>query len=80
MDDDLIRKAKALLDSFPSAPNVDALIESGDLVKARDEYLAPTKKGRHAIARCTVGFIIREGKPPVYRRSPSLRRKRKASA
>ncbi len=79
MDDDLIRKAKAFLDSFPLAPNIDALIESGDLVKARDGHLAPTEKGRDAIARYTAALIIREGKPPVYRRSPSLRRKRKAS-
>lgn len=79
MDEDRTRKVKALLESFPPAPDVDALIESGDLLKVSGRYQAPTEKSRNAIARHTVGFIYREGNPPVYRLCPSVRRKRKAN-
>lgn len=78
MDDVLIRTAAALLESCPRV-NCLRIDWKQDFVKAMDGYLAPTEKGKDAIARDTVGFPIGEGKPPVYRRFPSLRRKRKAS-
>ncbi len=78
MDEELIRQVREVIDNFPPRPDLDALIESGDLVKVPGGYQAPTEKGRKAIEKYTVGITISsKGKPPVYRLS--IHRKRKPS-
>ena len=79
MDEELLRRAREAIDSFPPRPDLDALIESGDIIKVTGGYQAPTEKGRKAIEKYAVGIIIsNKGKPPVYRLS--IRRNRKSSA
>lgn len=78
MDEELIRQAREVIDNFPPRPDLDALIESGDLVKVPGGYQAPTENGRKAIEKYTVGITIsNKGKPPVYRLR--IHRKRKTS-
>lgn len=78
MDEDLMRKVREAIDNFPPRPDLDALIESGDLIKVPGGYQAPTEKGRKAIEGYTIGVTISsKGKSPVY--SLSIRRKRKPS-
>jgi hypothetical protein len=79
MDEELMRQVRDLIDNFPPRPDLDALIESGDLIKVTGGYQAPTQKGRKAIEKYTIGFVIsNKGKPPVYKLS--VRRKRKSSS
>jgi len=76
MDEELIRQVREVIDNFPPRPNLDALIESGDLIKVTGGYQAPTEKGRKAIEKYAIGITIsNKDKPPVYRLS--IRRKRK---
>lgn len=78
MDEEMMRKIREAIDSFPPRPDLDALIESGDIVKVPGGYQAPTEKGRKAIEKYVIGITIsNKGKPPVYRLS--VRRKRKPS-
>ncbi|WP_435652907.1 hypothetical protein ACSC9T_25325 [Pseudomonas putida] len=78
MDEDLMRQMQEAIDNFPPRPDLDALIESGDIVKVTGGYRAPTEKGRKAIEKYAVGITIsNKGGPPVYRLS--IRRKRKPS-
>lgn len=78
MDEELMRRAREAIDNFPPRPNLDALIESGDLIKVTGGYQAPTEKGRKAIEKYAIGITIsNKDKPPVYRLS--IRRKRKPS-
>lgn len=79
MDEELIRRAREAIDSFPPRPDLDALIESGDLVKVTGGYQAPTETGRKAIEKYAIGITLsNKEKPPVYRLS--IRRNRKPSA
>lgn len=76
MDKELIRQVRELIDNFPPRPDLDALIESGDLIKVAGGYQVPTEKGLKAIEKYTIGVTIsNKGKPPVYRLS--IQRKRK---
>lgn len=78
MDEELMRQVREAIDYFPPRPDLDALIESGDLIKVAGGYQAPTEMGRKAIEKYTVGITIsNKGKPPVYRLS--IQRKRKTS-
>ncbi len=76
MDEELIRQARDLIDNFPARPDLDALIESGDLIKVSGGYQAPTEKGLNAISAYTNGVTLsNKGKPPVY--TLCIKRKRK---
>ena len=79
MDDELMRRVRETLDNFPPRPDLEVLIESGDLIKVAGGYQAPTEKGRKAIEGYTIGITLsNKGKPPVY--LLSIRRQRKPSA
>lgn len=79
MDEEMLRKMREAIDNFPPRPDLDALIESGDIVKVPGGYQAPTEKGRKAIEKYAVGITIsNKGKLPIYRLS--IRRSRKPSA
>ncbi|MHC6224023.1 hypothetical protein ACYU03_04485 [Pseudomonas sp. X10] len=79
MDEELLRKMREAVENFPPRPDLNALIESGDIVKVPGGYQAPTEKGRKAIERYAIGITIsNKGKPPIYRLS--IRRARKPSA
>ncbi|MEJ5039907.1 hypothetical protein LOY33_12850 [Pseudomonas sp. B21-036] len=76
MDENLLREIRELLENPPPRPDLDALIESGDLIKVAGGYQAPTEKGRKAIEKFVIGVALsNKGKPPVYQLS--VRRKRK---
>lgn len=78
MDEELMRQVREAIENFPPRPDLNALIESGDIVKVAGGYQAPTEKGRKAIEKYTVGITIsNKGKPTVYRLS--IHRKRKTS-
>lgn len=78
MDEDLMRQVQDLIDNFPPRPDLDALIESGDLIKVTGGYQAPTEKGREAISAYTTGVTLsNKGKPPIY--TLSIKRKRKSA-
>lgn len=71
-------QVREAIDNFLPRPDLDALIESGDIVKVTGGYRAPTEKGRKAIEKYAIGITISiMGGPPVYRLS--IRRKRKPS-
>lgn len=79
MDEELMRRVRETIDNFPPRPDLEALIESGDLIKVAGGYQAPTEKGRKAIEGYTIGITLsNKGKPPVY--LLSIRRQRKPSA
>ncbi|WP_166367242.1 hypothetical protein [Pseudomonas akapageensis] len=78
MDEVWMRQIREAIENFPPRPDLDGLIESGDIVKVPGGYQAPTEKGRKAIEKYAIGFkISNKGKPLVYRLS--IRRKRKPS-
>jgi hypothetical protein len=76
MDEELIRQIREALANAPPRPDLDSLIESGDLIKVPGGYQAPTEKGREAIKGYWTGVVSsNKGKPAVYKLS--IRRKRK---
>ncbi len=79
MDDELMRQMQEAIDNFPPRPDLNALIESGDIVKVPGGYQAPTEKGRKAIEKYAIGIAIsKKSNTPIYRLS--IRRARKPSA
>lgn len=77
MDEELLRQMREAIANFPPRPDLNALIESGDIIKVPGGYQAPTEKGRKAIEKYAIGYIAGKGGSMVYRLS--IRRKRKPS-
>ncbi len=78
MNEERMRQIREAIDNFPPRPDLDALIETGDLIKVTGGYHAPTENGRKAIEKYAIGITVsNKGKPPVYQLS--IRRKRKSS-
>jgi hypothetical protein len=74
MNEEIIRQIREAMVDRPAKPDLESLIESGDLIKVPRGYQAPTKKGQEAIKGFVTGYIVsNKGKPLVYQLS--IRRK-----
>lgn len=74
IDAELYKQIKETIDSFPSYPDLDALIASGDLLKVRGGYNVLSSVGMEAVKKYIISVTApHNGKPAIVQ----LSRKRK---